>query len=520
MYNLLTAPLITTLPRGSLTLPGVLAGLANNKIDGYPALRPHQGMFWHMFLVQLATIALQRDGSKDIPLDENTWCYLLRQMTRDYPEDEPWCLVVEDQNKPGFMQPAVPENTQFKNKVITPDSLDILITAKNHDLKQTIAINATPEDWIFALIALQTGSGYSGPKNYGIARMNGGSSSRAMLTLLPLVGDIQEPSHGSCNWFQREVIHLLSDYEPPEHLNYSTKDDIGLTWLSPWIEGEQLSTRQLNPMFIEVCRRVRILQENQRIYAIKGLSKTTRIDAKSFKGNIGDPWAPVHKTDGKSLTIGEDGVFNYRKMTEIMLSGNWCLPLLAQPMNSDTQNIQFILIAEAIGRGNSKTGGIKFRSLPISGRAVQSLLGLSQKETLNELAQEQMEDIKDFSKSLGEALVLAIGGGDRERVTKDTYNFVKPAQERLDGFADTLFFKTLWNRFESDDSETQKIIKRDFRIHLWKQTKEIFEDTLPLVPGNSILRPKAEVRARARLWYRVNKSFGDDLISEDINDAT
>ncbi len=62
---------------------------------------------------------------------------------------------------------------------------DMVITSLSHDLKSEVAQNAVPQDWIFALVSLQTMEGLGGAGHYGVARMNGGSSSRAMLALAP-----------------------------------------------------------------------------------------------------------------------------------------------------------------------------------------------------------------------------------------------------------------------------------------------------------------------------------------------
>ena len=40
MYNLLTQPLIRTLPRGVLTLPGVIAALARDEVEDFPGATP------------------------------------------------------------------------------------------------------------------------------------------------------------------------------------------------------------------------------------------------------------------------------------------------------------------------------------------------------------------------------------------------------------------------------------------------------------------------------------------------
>ena len=70
--------------------------------------------------------------------------------------------------------------TQTSEQSLDIDA-DLLLTSRDHDLKQTVASRASPEDWVFALVSLQTSEGYGGRGNYGIAQMNGGSSSRPML---------------------------------------------------------------------------------------------------------------------------------------------------------------------------------------------------------------------------------------------------------------------------------------------------------------------------------------------------
>lgn len=101
-------------------------------------------------------------------------------------EAGPWALSGPD-DKPAFMQPPAPKGLNW-TPVATPDALDLLITSRNHDLKQQIARHAEPQDWVFALVSLQTSEGYGGAGNNGIARMNGGSSSRPLLgiSLLPM----------------------------------------------------------------------------------------------------------------------------------------------------------------------------------------------------------------------------------------------------------------------------------------------------------------------------------------------
>ena len=149
MYNLLNDSIIRVRTYNgeavSLTLPGVLAALIRNEIASFPGLRPHQAPAWHMFRVQLAALALQRAGEEELSKDADHWAELLRALTPDFPGDEPWHLIVEDRAKPAFMQPSEPEEIKYTGVVPAADQLDMLITAKNHDLKQAIAEMAEPD---------------------------------------------------------------------------------------------------------------------------------------------------------------------------------------------------------------------------------------------------------------------------------------------------------------------------------------------------------------------------------------
>jgi CRISPR system Cascade subunit CasA len=108
-----------------------------------------------MFLVQLAALAQWTGGQDDPLLDEPAWRDLLLALTSG--DAEPWALIGPE-DKSAFLQPAAPEGLNWTD-VTTPDALDLLITSRNHDLKQQIARAAEPEDWVFALVSLQTSEG-------------------------------------------------------------------------------------------------------------------------------------------------------------------------------------------------------------------------------------------------------------------------------------------------------------------------------------------------------------------------
>ena len=129
------------------SLPEIYAALMRDEIDAFPALRPHQRHAWHAFLVQLGVMAVHRAGLSDPPEEAEEWPRLLRGLTSDFPDDEPWHLVVDDIAKPAFMQPPASsedKRKEYKNRVETPDELDMLVTGKNHDLKINVAANSRP----------------------------------------------------------------------------------------------------------------------------------------------------------------------------------------------------------------------------------------------------------------------------------------------------------------------------------------------------------------------------------------
>ncbi|AWK85351.1 CRISPR-associated protein Cse1 [Azospirillum thermophilum] len=506
MNNLLTQPVFSLSPGGRVTLPGLMAALARDAVDDFPALRPHQDPAWHMFLVQLGAIALYRAGLSDPPADEDEWRTLLRALTPDHPNDEPWRLVVEDWSQPAFLQPPVPPGVTLGNGAETPDAIDLLITAKNHDLKQAVARGAGAEDWVFSLVSGQTGDGYNGAGNYGVSRMNGGSSSRPLLGLAPAgPGKTLSPRPGA--WFRRDVRVLLAgradarDDPDPTAPNFAEDGGHALLWLLPWPEGEQLRLAQLDPWYVEVCRRVRLSESAGRIIAHKGNSKAARVDAKQANGVVGDPWAPVHKTENKSLTLaGRD--FDYRLMSDLLFSGNWILPTLARPAPFEPARTPYLLVAAALARGNSKTEGFKRRELPLDGRVAQAMADANGRHRLETLAREQVEEIKRFDKALRGALAVVAAGGEWNGVTKEHYAHAEATGLRFDRAADGMFFSHLWARFDAQETggEAVAAARNDFAKALWAAARALFDAALPSIPCHARLRPRAEARARRRLW--------------------
>ncbi len=463
-----------------------------------------------MFLVQLATLALWTAGRDEPPEDDATWASTLRELTPDHADDAPWQLAVADKSKSAFLQAPTPEGLEW-SEVTTPDALDMLITARNHDLKQAVARQASMEDWVYALVSLQTCEGYGGKGNYGIARMNGGWSSRSLLGFTPARS--LDVSINPSVWWARDVKQLLTVRKKGGSGDVGMPGGPALLWLLDWPEGRQLDLRRLDPWFIEICRRVRLVEVDGRLTAHRATSSAPRIDAKAFKGLTGDPWTPIHNADGKSLTLGETGEFNYRRLCELLFSGNWTMPLLAHPGDGETGDM--LLVAEAFARGNSKTGGFKSRVVPVPGK-VASLLAT---EDVGKLAEAQMKEIKIFDAVLRYALALIAAGGSRENVDRKHTGYASSARKRFDRTVDRLFFSSLWRRagVATGSGDQVRQAKLTFLHDLMHAARTEFEMALPAIPCPAVLRPRAAARARRAFQNKIWRSF-PELFEQEQND--
>lgn len=500
--NLLTEPLIQT-DQGMLSVPDLLAAMARGEVSSFPALRPHQRPAWHMFLVQLATLALSDAGATELPEDTERWYSALRVLTAEFPDDAPWHLVVEDRGKPAFLQPPDPGGLKW-HEVATPDALDMLITSRNHDLKREIARDATPQDWIFALVSLQTMEGYQ-LKYSGIVRMNSGASSRVMLTLAPMDGLSSKIKTSA--WWRRDVQALLSRGE--------ATDGLKLLWLEKWPHNVQLSLRDLHPLFIEVCRRVR-LGNHDRVSASISTALKGRIDAES--GAWWDPWAPRKYSDGSALTLGTSD-FDYSQLRKLIWGTEsgasvWAKPALFDAWENDTTDTMAI-VAEAFARGKggkTRTDGFKSRVIPVPKVVVKQMFGPA---AVN-LSDEQIKAIENIDTALRDSLRLLACDGDWEkRKQKLKSNSARaaidekltPARAALHRVADALFFPTLWDKLAAGSKDGRHEAHMRFVRRLAQAAREEFSRAAPGIPCARIMRPRAEVRGRDALNAGLGRIF-------------
>ena len=505
MLNILTEPLIDmTTAEGTLpaSLPEVYAALMADEVEAFPALRPHQRHAWHAFLVQLGAMAMHRAGVTEPPEDAATWAELIRGLTPEFPDDEPWQLVVDDITKPAFMQPPASSSDvekDYKTVVATPDALDMLITSKNHDLKATTAIQGSAEDWIFALVDLQTMEGFGGAGNYGISRMNGGLGSRPAFSLAPLGGP---GAHA-----RRDILALLSNYP-------TSAGAKNLLWLLPW-DGtgpERLLPNELAPLYIEVCRRVRLRADGDgQIYAIRTSSKAARVEGKDAKGRTGDPWTPHNPSrDGLPLTLAAGG-FNYKRMKEYLM--NWRQPDLLKPTSAERSSSETMqLVARAMVRGQGKTEGYHERIVPIRTKTRNAMLrrtGRDSMEDLGGLAEKRIERISAVQRILSHAIQVFAARGDSDNVSPEHRRLAAPWLNRLDEIIDDRFFDDLQDEFEAGDDATRERVHNDWlRDFVVPQARGILRDATDSLPCPAIHRYRARENATGLFEGRLSGNSG------------
>lgn len=455
-YSLLDEPLIRVRLVGSgqpvqYSLPGLFVALARDEVRDFPALRPHQRHPWHAFLVQLAAMALHH-AKREQPFEtEPEWKDALLALTPEHPDGAAWCLIAPH-DKPAFMQAPVPNGnvSSWKNILYAPDALDMLVTSKNHDLKTSRMRQAQMDDWVMALISLQTQEGFMGAGNYGVSRMNGGFASR------PALGTVPKGRWGK-RW-QRDVSVLLRHRDAIVE-DMGLRDEYGkrLLWLETWSGENSLAFSSLDPFYIEICRRIRLVRlgAGAQIGAIGTGSKTARVDAEERYGISGDAWMPIDPAAGKALTIGAGG-FHYELAAELLFGSKFRCPIAQIPEVADgTEGI--VVLAQGVTRGQGKTEGYHERRIPISPK-VHNMLRQKQTDLLAKVAGERVEAIGKIRSVLWTALATLFDrGAVKDKFSDSAKDKAKMFTKTFEQAEDSRFFEELNAEIESDNPDKARL---------------------------------------------------------------
>lgn len=468
------------------TLPEVLERLGGGRDLEFTALRAHQQHAWHAFLVQVGALVAHRRGERRLDLGADAWREGLLELAGEAGEDA-WSLVVEDLGRPAFLQNPVPEETlevfSPKKAIGAPDFLDVVITSRNHDVKQGLIHRPRPEHWIYALVSVQTMEGYSGKFNYGIARMNGGYGSR------PCVG-----AATSVRWtdrFRRDVaVWLDGRAELTRLYGYPDRGGAALLWTLPWDGAGSYPLRSCDPFFIEVCRRIRLTQgEHGEVLARVAGSAGRFLDADLAHGDTGDPWTPLkEEADGTAaLSVAGSG-FSYRLMSHLLLGGPYRRSRALELRAEDGPRP--VVIAQALSRGQGKTDGYHERLVPIPERAAARFGDPEARSSLAKRAQARIERTRVAENSVLRPALCALLQGGKEQLDlrdKRAHRWI----DRMDDEVDRLFFDDLWANVELEEEDA----RRSWDRRLYGLAQNQLEDAVRSAPVPLAVRPRSAARA-------------------------
>ncbi|MCB9678342.1 MAG: type I-E CRISPR-associated protein Cse1/CasA [Alphaproteobacteria bacterium] len=457
----------------ALSLPGLMACLAGVADIEYGGLQAHQAHLWHAFLVQLAAIALARAGRSEPWTIEDEWREGLEALTDDA---SAWWLEQPDPSRPAFLQPPSPDGFgAYQTVYETPDALDVLATAKNHDLKRARVSSPRAEHWVFALVSLQTSAGFGGAGNYGVSRMNGGYASRPVVAYYR---DGRWPAR-----FREDlgrVLRRLDDVEGP-----FDPDGRALLWLEPWDGASQLQLDALHPLFIEVCRRVRRIDG-----VLRGTTtKAERIRAKELKGSVADPWIPLKET-GEALNVSQSG-FHYELVVDV-LEG----VALRMPRGMQLERDHRKLVMEVLAGQQGGTAGFHRREVDLPEKAASWFV--DDAPNAGERARRQVTLAADVRKrcllpALSKVYGESKSGGAHRKFL-----------DRFSAEVDDVFFPALWAGLELDAARA-----RDVWVgRLAGIARRVLEEAIATAPSRSsrLYRPRAE--AWGMLEGSLRKNIG------------
>lgn len=506
--NLLTEPVFrvqTTQGLTALSLPGLLAALGRDEVESLPGLQRHQEDAFHIFLCYLAGAVLARAGTEDPVQPEAFWRNGLRQLAgRD--DDCAWTLVVKDVTQPAFMQAPLVSKTAFhafSPKADTPDALDVLQTAKNHDVKSQRAQGADSEDWAYALISLQTMTGLMGRGNYGIARMNSGTGSRVCVGLL-----YSERLGG--RWLRDTHKLLASRAELLAGVWQYRDDGLVLVWLRAWDLKTPLLLSELDPFFIEIARAVRLVVEDGRIKALGAGTEGNRLEAKALKGIVGDPWTPL-VDDGKekkAWTVMAPFFSPGRLRNLLFEKEGFVAPVMQQPDRDTGQSACQLRASVLAPGGMGKTDGFHETTVRIPASVAARLFRRGpERDRLAELSGQGINDAGQIQNKVLKPSLLAFleGGPDQLNFDKREFNsWLEQAHKDFSTAWTADFFDWLWRTIEQPDQASARV---DWLKSLEGKARAVLKATIARLPVHAGRQYRARTRAEAVFIGCLFKTF-------------
>lgn len=521
--NLLLDPVITVRNGAGarrLSLPGVLAALGRDEVEDFSALRPHQRHPWHAFLCQLAVLALEEAGRnfEGDPLDEVAWRELLRGLAPGFPGDEPWRLVVGDLAKPAFLQPPMPEeslkeiNPKKDVDYVSPFGMDVRVTSKQHGEKDGSPSIVDVESWVLGLLILQTFSGYFGAGNYGIARQNGAYPARHGVSL-------NVSARPGPNWRRDCRVLLDSLNSLRQSADYPESGGLRLLWLEPWrgTIDESVPLRKLHPLFVEVCRRIRLIDAGDGTIQYRTVgTKASRVAAKEYNGAVGDPWLPLKREAGSVKAYNSRP--GYDVAWKVLFDDSEYVPSLLQRFHPGDPEEGVSVVFRVFLRTQGGSDGYHERVVPAQKPGMVSFFR-KHRDRAAETAKAMADAVKMArNKVLKPALLqlMQASRDDLEFKQKETNEWAWRGSGRLEETVDSEFFPHLWRCLDARGEEPlREEHLASWGVFLAHEARAAFRAACDALPTVSALRHRARAKAENMLEACIRKH----LVTRSDNDS-
>jgi len=472
------------------SLPDLLSALGKGEDVTLTHLQQHQEHAMHAFVVQLMVHLLDKELIQSCDASSKAYADALLSLGG---EASAWHLIVDDSDKPALMQPGVKNFSYDENKrSIAADELDILVKAKNFDVKRTKLTCAKPEVWFFAILTLQTSCDYGGGDTQRIARMAHAHGTRVWIA-----------TYDSLAWGARVVtdvkrwLSVLPSLR--EEFGYD-RDGHRLLWLVDWSDDAMLEYSQLHPAFIEIARRVRLKSGSDgAIIGYRHPSKNSRIYVEGLNGLSGDIWVPVTLSDSGPTVFGVTKTgLDYRKLNDLVFEQN-LRASRAQDV-SDLRGDTIHFFGQALAREKGKTKGLYRRILPIPAKRRGILRRGPERDKLAARSKAQIEMVRDIRTILYKSLkAIYVPAEQNHKNASWPSDLIEP----YDLSVDQLFFGLLFETAENDESDFQKAVYERLRV----LATDIFEQAIERVNDASTRHYKNIHTAKMSFYGGFKKTF-------------
>ena len=506
--NILTDPVFRTMhgrKTSMASLSDILAAHASHERVALPALRAHQQHAWHTFLCHLAVLSLETAGLDTMPTRSDRWTAIIQNLTPDQHWPHCWEMFVPDLTKPAFMQPPIGpfgNAGDYKRVYQTPDSADILPSKANHEIKTDTALLNRPDDWIMALISMQTQIGYDGSKNYGIARMKGGLGNRPCVTLLPAGFDESTVA--------RDVHAILrAQHDQPERWS-ADEHKVKLLWTMPWDgqEEEYVEEQDLHPLFIDSPRRIRIdISDDGSIRALQALSEQRHVLDTDQDGFLADPWCPMNVEKRASHSPSDNGT-TWRQVVQFLTEPDvWEPPILMNPTPDELERQQPLqILTRNVTRGLGKTFGYHEHRYDVGPNTVRLMLKRPPDADAVKTASARLRVVTNMTTHLREALQILQHHGSaepKEYRNKRSRTLATPWTDFFNQQIGELFFQHLEIELAAPQEDRAAIRKKWVADDITPIATRILEQA-----QNTLLTPartaqQSRLRARDFLAHRA-----------------